>query len=226
MHSKVLFVAFLTALTGLACQAGPSIPVIQVVGGLPGANLDVSVATTYAASVRFQAVDNDPSIKYLATSTVLSAANLTRTPMYLPFSIPGLSFSTVTTNGYDYGLISGTAKIPATHVYAVRLDGTNSAGTGSAVMTLYIFAPPAIVAMHVPHGKSGQPYDFGVPSGNGPNFYTWANLPAFPGVVGDTTGLLEGTAPIVTKSTNFNVPYTLTNPAGATSGTLTVTIDP
>src|SRR5438094_4639338 len=132
---------------------------------------------------------------------------------------PGLSVNTST------GLISGTpaAGTDAGSPYSVTISATNTAGTGSATLTLTINpATPVITSSLTATGHVGVAFSYQITATNNPTSYNATGLP--PGLsVNTSTGLISGTP---TTAGTYSVTISATNAGGTGSATLTLTIKP
>jgi uncharacterized protein (TIGR03437 family) len=119
------------------------------------------------------------------------------------------------------GLVSGTPSAAGTS--KVKLDATNSAGNGSATLTLTIQrAAPAITSAVTASGTVGSSFSYRIAASNSPTSYAATGLPA--GLaVNTTSGLLSGTPSAAGIAT---VTIGATNGGGTGSATLTLTVQP
>ena len=104
----------------------------------------------------------------------------------------------------------------------MTLSATNSAGTGSATLTLTIaLATPAITSATTASGTVGSAFSYQIAATNAPASYGATGLPA--GLsVSTTAGLISGTP---TAGRDSTVTLSATNSAGTGSATLTLTIE-
>jgi len=122
------------------------------------------------------------------------------------------------------GLISGTPFVSGT--FAINLSATNTAGTGTALLTLVVVGaippPPDITSPSSATATVGESFSYLITATNTPSSYDATGLPA--GLTVDTgTGLISGT-PFV--SGTFAINLSATNTAGTTSAILTLTVQP
>jgi hypothetical protein len=209
-------------------------PVIELADGQTGPDFNGAVTTTSGGRVRFRAVNWDSSMTYSVTSDVYTTANPSRTKVYMPLRIPGMTFNTVQENGVVWGELSGVPAVSGTSTYKVRMVASNNAGTAVGVLALEIIAPPVFVdGQSIPHAKVNAPYDYTVLTNNGPNTFTWPNgEQVLPGITGDTMGRMTGILGPIDESGKpikagpHSVSLNISNPAGPIAKTITIVVDP
>ncbi len=127
----------------------------------------------------------------------------------------GLSINTST------GVISGTPTTPGT--YTVGLTAANSAGDGTAMLTINVQAnpnAPAITSDLIASGQISTAFTYQVTASNSPTSYTAGNLPA--GLtINTSTGLISGTP---TAGGTFNATITALNDFGSDTKTLLILV--
>jgi fibronectin type 3 domain-containing protein len=179
--------------TGYAILGFTINPVISapVITSTTSANVSVGSAFSYQI-----AASNGPA-SYFATG--LYSAGLTVNP--------------------TTGLISGTPNTAGT--FTSTISATNSAGTGSATLTLTINPPvPAITSKTTASGTQGSAFTYQITASNSPTSYAASGLPS--GVsVNTSTGYISGTP---TVSGNFNATISATNAGGTGSAPCAITI--
>ena len=117
------------------------------------------------------------------------------------------------------GLISGAPKVAGT--YSLTLNAYNSAGKGSATLTLTVaLGPPVVTSATTATGKVGVAFSYQIVASGSPTSYGVQGLPG--GLtVNATTGLISGTPKAAGQ---FTLTLNCYNSAGKGSATLTLTI--
>ena len=168
-----------------------------------------------------------PSQPPVITSALSTAANsglvfgyqITATNIPTSFNAAGLpaglSVNTIT------GLVSGFTSALGT--YEVTISASNSAGTGSAMLSLSVLPPaPIITSALAAPGKVGQPFNYQITATNNPTSFNVPGLPS--GISVDAnSGLVSGTP--MTAGTQ-NVILRATNSGGTGTAPLAITIQP
>jgi|GEM_PF-1170535 PKD repeat protein len=128
---------------------------------------------------------------------------------------PGLTLNALT------GAINGTPTTAGT--YIVTIKATNTAGTGSASLTITVAAAnaaPVITSPSTAPGTVGTPVDYPIGATGSPTSYTATGLP--PGLTLNTlTGAITGTP---TTAGTYVVTVTATNSTGTSTTLLTFTV--
>ncbi|MEI9973752.1 MAG: putative Ig domain-containing protein [Ignavibacteriota bacterium] len=125
------------------------------------------------------------------------------------------------------GVLSGTPT--ATGTVSFTLQVTDSLSSFSTkTFSLTINPTPSVTTSTLPDTTSGIAYSQTLAAGGGTTPLTWqsAGLPSW--LTLSTAGVLTGTAPVETSATPFNFSVTVSDAAGAVSGSqsLTVTVNP
>lgn len=119
------------------------------------------------------------------------------------------------------GAITGSPTVAG--VFPVAFSATNGAGTGSALVTIYISAAPAapvFTSEVAASGTVGQSFYYYLSSDGSPTGYTAENLP--PGLGFDVAGpRIKG---IPTTAGIWSVPISATNVGGTGTAVLTITV--
>jgi hypothetical protein len=154
-----------------------------------------------------------------ASGTTGSAFSYQITAANLPASFAASVLPTGLTVSTTSGLISGTPTKAGTS--GVTLSATNSAGTGTAMLTLTITALPVITSPSTAGGTVGTAFSYQITATNTPVSFGATGLPA--GLTVNTaTGVISGT-PTGPGSTS-TVTLSATNTSGTATATLTLTI--
>jgi uncharacterized repeat protein (TIGR03803 family) len=120
------------------------------------------------------------------------------------------------------GLISGTPTVNGQFTSAV--SAINTGGTGSAILSITIKAPPSPIITSSPKatGTNGFPFSYQIAGTNDPSSFGAISLPS--GLtVNTSTGLISGTP---TATGTFGVLIIATNAGGPTDGSLTLILLP
>jgi uncharacterized repeat protein (TIGR03803 family) len=159
-----------------------------------------SVATYAGAAFQYQIVATNDPTSYSVTGSLPS----------------GLALNPST------GLISGTPTTAGTT--GIVLNATNSAGTGSADLSIVVQLPPTPVISGILYAtaQQGQGFDYQVTASNSPTNYSAAGLPAGLGV-NPSTGLISG---IPEYSGTTNITLTASNLGGSGTAGFVLTVLP
>jgi hypothetical protein len=121
----------------------------------------------------------------------------------------------------NFGLISGTPTTAG--VSTVTLTASNSAGSGTAALTITVNSAgstvPVITSAAFETGQVNQPFSYQITATNSPTSFGATGLPA--GLTVSSTGLISGT-PTATGSSNVSI--SATNASGTGTATLAITI--
>jgi len=204
------------SITGTPFLAGQtSVPISASNGvGTANATLVIAISTIPGAP----AISSPLSVNGVLGNNFLYKITATNSPTSfnatgLP---PGLAIST--TDGFITGTPTATGSFP------VIISATNSIGTGSATLVIAISqssGSPAITSPLTATGVQGNPFTYQITSIGTNLTFAASGLPT--GLSLDTvTGLISGTPTVA----GANIPVTLnvTNPQGAASATLLITI--
>ena len=185
--------------TNAGGTSGATLTIIILAGtSVPVISSSVVAQGTVGASFSY-------SIAASPSPTSYSASNLP----------PGLSL------GATSGTIAGTPT--ASGVYTVPIAATDTAGTGSATLTITIAAGPAAPVLSGNAATSatlGSAFSYSISASNSPTGYTAGGLPN--GLsLNATSGAITGTP---TAAGVYTVPISATNSGGSASATLTINV--
>ena len=124
----------------------------------------------------------------------------------------GLSINTTT------GVISGSP--PTAGTLRLTVSATNAAGTGSAILTITVVAPPAITSATTATAALNKPFTYQITASNSPTSFGASGLRDGLSLNG-TTGVISGTPP---TAGTLRLTLSATNSAGTGSAVLTITV--
>ena len=119
------------------------------------------------------------------------------------------------------GVISGTPSVIGT--FLIDLSAANAGGTGTAVLTLDVTAPPPVITSpSTAITTVGQAFSYQITATNNPTSFDATGLPANL-IVDPSTGLISGTP---SAAGTFSITLSATNAGGTGTAPLTLTVNP
>ena len=124
------------------------------------------------------------------------------------------------------GLVTGTLPAVGSPTdYTVTLNATNGAGMGSQTFILTIDPPaPVVTNPGTMSAISESAFSYQIAATNSPTSYAVTASGLALSV--DSSGLVTGTLPVVTTSTDYSITLTATNVSGSASQTFILTVNP